>query len=487
MARDHRPREVGGVARDLGDDAVGDRLLQALPGPGRQVTRAVLHEAGHDVLPGRRARGVEHRVDAGLDGRASGERAALAVVPGPLDEIDGRAEVQEAAVLRAGRLARHRREIGQLGQCQVHLERRAQVFETLHVLHEGRGQRALGQQLEKGAARRGVADDDVGLQDLAVREPHAGGAAGGVELDRQDRRPGPDGHPALARRGRQRLGDHAHAADDHAPDSGGPVHAAEHVVQQQERGARLVHSAVGADDGLRAQERLEGVGLEPGVEDVGDAETGELDERLQVVARQPARGEPHLQELPQVARGPAVETRRRLQEERLHERPDTLEHGVELVIPIGVAAGEFGDLLHVPVVAVQRQRPPVRVRHEEGGVLADDLVAVPRQIEPLHRLRQQQRADVRGRGDLVAGEQLLRHAGAADNRARLEHRDPVATLGQEVRRHQAVVTRADDRDPLPSARSGHQSPLAISSRRARHPAGSWPISQSLRPQPTAMK
>src|SRR2546428_2318177 len=80
VAGDDRLRQVRGVTRDLGDHAVGDGLLQALPGPAGQVERAVLHEAGHDVLPGRRAGRVEHRVDARLDRRALPEPTPLPVV-----------------------------------------------------------------------------------------------------------------------------------------------------------------------------------------------------------------------------------------------------------------------------------------------------------------------------------------------------------------------------------------------------------------------
>src|SRR6185436_12965526 len=90
---DDRLRHVRRVAGQLGDDAVGDRLLEGRPGPGLEMPRAVLHEAGHDVPAGGGDRRVEDRVDAGLDGRVGRERPAPAVVPRILDEVDGRAEV----------------------------------------------------------------------------------------------------------------------------------------------------------------------------------------------------------------------------------------------------------------------------------------------------------------------------------------------------------------------------------------------------------
>ena len=54
-------------------------------------------------------------------------------------------------------------------------------------------------------------------------------------------------------------------------------------VQEEEGGPRLVDPAVGADDRLGAEERLQLLRLEPLIQDVGDAAGGELHEGLEIV------------------------------------------------------------------------------------------------------------------------------------------------------------------------------------------------------------
>src|SRR5262249_48480520 len=145
----------------------------------------------------------------------------------------------------------------------------------------------------------------------------------------------------------------------------------------------------------------------------GDTQGREPDEELEVSAVQSARRLPQLQELPQIARRAAVDAGRRLEQKRFDEFADPLQGGVKPAVRLGVLPGEPGYCLDVAIVAVQRHRTPVGERNEEGGVLPDDLVAVTREVEALHDLRQKKRADVGGGGDFVAWEELLGNAGAS--------------------------------------------------------------------------
>jgi hypothetical protein len=141
-----------------------------------------------------------------------------------------------------------------------------------------------------------------------------------------------------------------------------------------------------------------------------------------------------------------MEVGRWLQKERLQESADANQHRVEPGIDLGVPLREFGDLFEIPIVAVQGHRPAVGERNEERRLLPHDPVSVPREIEALHHLRQQKGADVGGRGDLVAGEQLFGDAGSAHDAARLEHGHAMPGLRDQVGGDEAVVARSDDDD-----------------------------------------
>jgi hypothetical protein len=280
--------------------------------------------------------------------------------------------------------------------------------------------------------------------DRAVLEPHPFDRATGAQLDHGHSGAGAYGHPALPRRSGERVRDAAHPADHHAPHPRRPFDPAEDVVKKEKRGPGLVYAAVRPDDGLRAQERLELVRLEPVIDDVGDTPGRELHEEVRVERREPPGLTTDAQQVEEVAWCAAVEARRRLQDLRLEERAGALEGGVEARPRLGVARREPGDLARVALVAPEGQRAAVGIGDEERRLLPDDTVAVARQVEAPDDLGQEKRADVRGRRDLVSGEQLLRDAGAADELARLEHGDPVPGLGKEPRGHEAVVPRADD-------------------------------------------
>ncbi len=97
-------------------------------------------------------------------------------------------------------------------------------------------------------------------------------------------------------------------------------------------------------------------------------------------------------------------------------------------------------------VAPQRERRPVRERHEVVGRDDRDLVAVPLQVELAHDLRGHQRDDVRRARDPVAGPGLLGRRGAAEHVAFLQD-EHIQTGLRKVRcAREAVVASPDDDD-----------------------------------------
>ena len=103
------------------------------------MARAILDEATHHVLPGGRGRLVQDAVEARLDHRLLREIATLGLVPGALDVVGARAQHDQAAMLRARGASRtrgQRREVRQLAQCQMDLQRRAQAAVALDRLPE---------------------------------------------------------------------------------------------------------------------------------------------------------------------------------------------------------------------------------------------------------------------------------------------------------------------------------------------------------------
>ncbi len=74
------------------------------------------------------------------------------------------------------------------------------------------------------------------------------------------------------------LRDGAHAADGMPPGAALAIHLAEAVVQEDVGGAGRRRGGVVADDAVEGEGRLDGVALEPAVEEVGGAAGEEIDE-----------------------------------------------------------------------------------------------------------------------------------------------------------------------------------------------------------------
>ena len=130
-------------------------VSQSLPA---QLVRRVLHEARHDVLAGRRHVGVDDRLDGGVDERLLGVPAVLRGVEGALDVLDGRADVEEAAVVVDG--VGQRREDRQPVEGEVDLGRDAAELHPAHVVDQVERQLARLDELEEGTPRVERRDHD---------------------------------------------------------------------------------------------------------------------------------------------------------------------------------------------------------------------------------------------------------------------------------------------------------------------------------------
>ena len=86
--------------------------------------------------------------------------------------------------------------------------------------------------------------------------------------DASDRCVAFDPYAESARLGGHRLRDRAHAADGVAPHAAMAVHFADHVVQQHISRARRIRAGEVADNGVKAEHRLDRIGLEPRIEHV---------------------------------------------------------------------------------------------------------------------------------------------------------------------------------------------------------------------------
>src|SRR5262249_32104509 len=147
-----------------------------------------------------------------------GGPAVLGVVVGALDVIEVGAEVDGAAVLRAGLGAGQGGEVGQFRQGDVDLERGAVVADAVDGLGEGGRQQAGVQQAVEGDVGVGVAGHHAGAQLLAVGQGDAGDGAV-VDQDPAHLCVGADlGAVGTGDLG-QGLGEGAHAAADVAPDA----------------------------------------------------------------------------------------------------------------------------------------------------------------------------------------------------------------------------------------------------------------------------
>ena len=137
--------------------------------------------------------------------------------------------------------------------------------------------------------------------------------------------------------------------------------------------------------------------------------------------------------------------RRRAQHEGAQHVGDLFEFAVERVDPAGVAFAEFCHRLMGAALAGQ-QIAAIGGRQKILRAALDDPQAVLGQLQVGHDLRIEQ-ADGVGRDRIAEpGMEFLRHRGAADHLAALDHLHAQAGHRQIGRAGEAVMARADDDD-----------------------------------------
>ena len=262
--------------------------------------------------------------------------------------------------------------------------------------------------------------------------------------DPAHRRAGPDFGPRFPRRGRDGVGDAAHAAAHVPPDAAGAVALAHHVMEEHVGRARHGRRGPRADHRVGGEGDLELLGLEPAVEN-GARRAGQDLERVGGILAEPEETEAQPAELHEIGGLERPRGGRRRDECRLDEGRHALQHRLVLRQRVGVAGRELRHLaVGQRLVGAEHERPAVGKRRERRGAPRQHLEAVPLEVEVADDLGAEEAVDV-GRGrDLEPGPELLGDAGAAQQVAALEHQRLEAGPGRVGRRDEAVVPAADD-------------------------------------------
>ncbi len=230
-------------------------------------------------------------------------------------------------------------------------------------------------------------------------------------------------------------------------------------MQQVVGRAGRVRAGPDADDATGGIGALELVGLEVVVEQVAHRHRQQPEDGHEVAAAQAGGATGLAQQLEDVARALGAGRRGRAQHERLEEQGGLLEQLVERRQRFGVLARDAGDLLVGDLLVVgQQDRTAVGGEGRELGVERNRVVAEPGQLEVGDDLRLEHRDDVRGARDALPGPQLLGHAGAAEDLARLEHAGAQAGALQVGGRGERVVAASYHDDVI---RPTHPSAVAV--------------------------
>ena len=235
------------------------------------------------------------------------------------------------------------------------------------------------------------------------------------------------------------LGDGAHAADGVAPGALDATRLAEDMVEEDIGAARRVGAGEMADNGIKAQHRLDRIAFEPAIE-IFARRTGEQGEEIALFGlgqpqQRPAlggqRGQP-LQPAP----------RRGFEREAAHLVGQHLQPGViggqGGCVP-GREARHFGLRLpgaDVQIIAIERQEIVEGAQHDPEAVIGQPHIG--------RDLFLQQRDGVAGGGVAEARREFLGDAGAADDVARFADVDLQPRPGEIEGGDQPVVAAADD-------------------------------------------
>ena len=341
--------------------------------------------------------------------------------------------------------ARHRGEVRQLAQRDIHAERAGPIAIAFDALRGVVVQLLALDQLGVQQLRIEVADNGGRAQFAAIGQNHANGffvfddEFGHVGI-------GVDGDAARLAFLAHGLGDRAHAADRVAPHAGLAVHLAEQVVQQHVGAARRVRAGEIADHRIPAQYGLQRLAFEIVIQQFA----GGLGEQVEQVAtaaqvevlqalRDRIRAQP-------VGEGDAfADVGRREVDEFLQHRHHAVEHRGVIGQARDIARCELRDLA-VGVSAAEAEAAAIRQRQEIRVRPLHYPQAVLRQAQVGDHLRVEQADRVAGHRIAEAGMEFLGHRRATDEVPALEHAHLQAG-GREIgRADQAVVSATDDQD-----------------------------------------
>ena len=251
--------EVRAVLGDLIDDGLAE-LIPLRVGPILSVDlgRAVLRKHRHHVFAGRGHGRIHQGGKQGVQVRILGPCAVFPVVVGPFHALQGVDEVKVRLeqLVPPGDGVKIRHAI----QGDVDLSRRAADLEIAGAPDHLRGQIFFIQELQKGAFRIQIGDDDLGAAFIAVLQHDALDPALG-DPDRFHAGLRLDLAAKSAQRASQRRSDGAHAAAGEAPGTDAAIHIPHVVMQQHISRARGVHAQGRANDAAARQMRLDDIGL----------------------------------------------------------------------------------------------------------------------------------------------------------------------------------------------------------------------------------
>ena len=249
---------------------------------------------------------------------------------------------------------------------------------------------------------------------------------------------------------RDRLCNRAHAADRMAPDALFAVHLAPAMMQQHIARAGCIGAGVSPDDSVKAEDRLDGVALEPLVEHIAGGAGEKFEEIPLPFEVERAQAVPDFGGVDEGAKtgGEPLSCRqigRRIERKRTQNVGYAFEARLVCREPLGVAGGELGDVaFRAPgrdfQIASVGQGQEIRQR------ALDDAEPVAVKLEVADDCRVEKRNCVGGDRIAEAGVKFLGDRRPADLRPALEHRDLEAGGGEIGRGGKAVVTAADDDD-----------------------------------------
>ena len=433
--------QVGHVLGQGVDDHVAQLLAALVPGAPGELVGRVLDEARQHVLARRRHVGIDRRGHDDVEVGPPREVAVLGVVVGALEVVDRGADRDRAPQVRP--VARHAGEVGSGVERQVDLGRGAAEAEAAEAGHQIVGQRGRVHELEERAARIEAGRDDPGPELVAVLQRDAPGPSplddhlrhGGVGADLGAR---------LAGRAGDRVGDGARAALREAPRPVVSVDLAHVVVEQHVGGARRTRAQERSDDPARRDRRLQRVGLEPLVDEVGGAHRHQLDEQVQLLGLEAEEVPAEAHQAGRFASGELAGIGRSDREERLDGARHVEERASVVVVGLGVAGGEAGDLAPRAVVVGVPVQAAAAGERSQRALERQDAEPVPGQVQLPDDVGAHQADDVGEDAVLEARKDLLGDRGAAHERTPLEDAHLEARAREVGGVDEAVVAPSDD-------------------------------------------